>query len=36
MGERSAWGWRGMNDLQDFSAVTVGLHVMFVANQRGF
>jgi hypothetical protein len=32
MGERSPWGWRGMNDLQDFSAVTVGMHAMFAAN----
>ncbi len=31
MGERSAWGWGGMNDLQDFSAVTVGVHAMFAS-----
>jgi len=28
-GQSSAWGWGGMNDLQDFSAFTVGTHAMF-------
>lgn len=27
--EKSTWGFAGINDLQDFSAIVVGAHVMF-------
>lgn len=27
--QKSTWGWGGMNDLQDFSAFTVGMHALF-------
>lgn len=27
--QKSAWGWGGINDMQDFSAFTVGAHVHF-------
>ena len=28
-GEKSPWGFAGINDLQDFSAITVGLHASY-------
>jgi len=28
-GEKSTWGYTGINDLQDFSAFTVGMHALF-------
>lgn len=28
-GQKSTWGWGGVNDLLDFSALTVGAHVLF-------
>ena len=27
--ERSTWGWDGINDFPDFSALTVGMHALF-------
>jgi hypothetical protein len=27
--QKSGWGWGGINDVQDFSAITVGAHAMF-------
>jgi hypothetical protein len=27
--KKSTWGWRGINDLPDFAAFTVGMHALF-------